>query len=270
MSYYTVDPKAMKALADDAEQAKTGGGKDFGEWLKLKAEETVLRICPPWSEEGSPFRKLINHNGPFKTPYMTPEGKRVAPLCFRFLFNSENEHLAEKAAAKLGKDDKALFEEYGCPMCAMPQGIMKDTSIDSKAAKKKASGWWPKTQFIWNVIERSTGGLYKWSCSTKIATPIKSQWKLYPALFDPEEGRDLTIVGKDTENGRRYDPPQFHPFNSPLDFDGELNDLDDVMLVGVRPFDEVLALVISNHTDIPIEVRLNDGLIDYAQTKGMI
>jgi hypothetical protein len=253
----------MKTLADNAEKKDTGS-KDFGEWLKLESGETTLRICPPWSAEGSPFRKLRNHNGPFKTPYMTPEGKRVAPLCFDFLFSASQAHLAEIAAPKLGKDDRKLFEEYGCPMDCLAQYLVKHED------KKAASGWWPRTQFIWNVINRANGGLYKWSCSQKIATPIEAMFKMYQQVFDPEEGRDFTIKATGEGSDRRYEAPVFHPYNSPLDFDGELNDLDDVALIGVRPFDEVLGLVISNHTNIPLENKLSAGLIDYAEAKGMI
>lgn len=265
MGYYKVDPEKMKQLAEDAKPSEGGGG-NFGEWLKLHTKENVLRVAPPWSEEGSPFRKLLSHNGPFRSPFMTAEGKRVAPLCLRYLFATDQQHLADIAldAGKITADDEKLVKEYGCPMCQLPITLKADKK------DKEAANHWARTQYIWNVVNREDGKLYKYSCSKKIATPIEAMFKMYPQVFDPVEGRDMTVVATGENETRRYDPPVFAPFNSPLEYEGELNDLDDVMLIGVRGFDEVLALAINNNTTVPIETRLSSGMIDYAEAKGLI
>lgn len=262
MSFYKVDPKKMKQLAEDAKPQS--GGNDFGEWLKLNAGDTTLRICPPWSKEGTPYRKLVSHNGPFKAPFVTGEGKRVAPLCFRYLFG--NDHLAELAldAGKVGPDDSKLFAEFGCPLCVLPQ------TLNKAGAKDDANQHWPRTQYIWNVINRADGKLYKWSCSKKLATPIEATFKLYDQLFDPTEGRDFTVHATGEGSKRRYDPPVFMPFNSDLGFEGKLNDLDDVMLIGIRSFDALIELAATNNTSFPITDRLTEGMIEYAEAKGII
>jgi hypothetical protein len=257
-----VDPSKMKQLAESTQ----GGGGDFGEWLKLTSGVTQLRITPPWSDEGSPYRKLINHNGPFNSPFMTPEGKRVAPLCLRYVFASGNEHLFEicEAGGKLSGEDKTLFEEFGCPLCHLPQNLMATGNKDA------ANQHWPRTQFIWNVIKREDGKLYKWSCSKKIATPIEATFNLYPALFDPKDGRDFQITATGEGKNRRYEAPVFMPTNSDLAFEGNLNNLDDAMLIGVRGFDELVSLVVNNNTIVPNETKLNADLLEYAVAKGII
>lgn len=255
--YYTVDPKAMATLAEQAK--KTGGGGGGGEWLKMKAEDYNLRVCPPWSEQGFTSRMIRNHNGPFTSPFKTEDGYRCAPLCLKFLFSQDDISQICFDAEKITTKDYELFKEYGCPMCKLPEHYMSEDDRDA------ASPHWARLQYMWNVLNRGDMRVYKYSSSQKVFKTIDTQYKLDPDLFSATEGRDFLITATGENKERRYSTPAFHPKPSAIPDGLKLYDLDKAMLKGVRGFDEIMWLVVNNNLNVPIEERLTPALIQYAE-----
>lgn len=260
--YYTVDPKAMAELAESVK--KTGGSGGGGEWLKMKAEDYDLRVLPPWSDQGLTHRVIRNHNGPFTSPFKTEDGYRVAPLCLRFLFSQEDLSKICYEAEKITVRDYDLFQEYGCPMDKLPEYYMSQDDRDS------ASPHWPRIQYLWNVLNRGDGKVYKYSSSQKVFTAINTQYKLDPDLFSPTEGRDFLITATGENETRRYSTPAFYPKPRAIPDGLKLYDLDAAMLKGVRTFDEIMWLVVNNNTNIPLEHRLTPALIGYAEEINLV
>lgn len=257
-NYYTVDASAMAALADSVKKPAGGGGT--GEWLKMQEGSYDLRIMPPWSDQGTVFRAIRNHNGPFTKPYKNAEGYRKAPMCFKFIFSQEDisSILAERDV--LTPDDFALYKEHGCPCCKIPEGLM------AKGLKDEANDWWPRTQYLWNVLDVISGKVFKWSTSKRIQETIETQYALNPNLFDPVKGRSFMIKATGEGKNRRYSTPAFYPEDSALPEGLTVYDLDAAMIKGVQTFNDMLSMVVNNHTqEFSLEERLTPGLISYAK-----
>jgi hypothetical protein len=236
-----------KQAALENEGAKKGGFSGDNQWLKMEAGSYTLRIGPPWSDAGLPTRKLVNHHG------FTIDGKQRAPMCYRFIF--ENEDIA-KILVKinaLSVEDWKAFKKYGCPGCILPQRIADQQGQDA------ARELWPRTQFLWNVVNRKDGKLYSWSTSTKIYEVIRTNFKMDNDLFHPEKGRDLMIEATGSGMARRYGAPVFSPKSSPLGLDPyKPFNLDTAMAKGVITFAEFVAAVVANKTNFNIDDRLGD------------
>src|SRR5438874_12066975 len=115
MSYQT-NASALLNLLQSSQQYSSSGEIT---WLKFTPGTHRIRLCPPWSNEGSPVRMIINHNG-----YKNKEGFQRNPLCFNYVFNNENIINALKKGANINgqidwsktvikPEDIKFFQQYG-------------------------------------------------------------------------------------------------------------------------------------------------------------
>jgi hypothetical protein len=274
LKFFDVNDTAVKGLAESA-----FSGDDRVKWLKMNAPgDYVLRIMPPWSEEGSPGRKLLSHSEPYgrslKLSFTTDAGEEktinVAPLCLDYIFNNEidgkkvirnicfeREWLTEK--------DEKLFKVYGCPLDILPRQLKKAGDYD----KKVHAGYWGRTQVLFNVLlisgpaanDEPVGKIYKWSISRTRYEDMEG-YMSRTNIFSPRSNKDLFIKATGPKDkSRRYSSPQF------IDGDTlqkvtknieELPDLDEDMGRGVRTFETLVELVKTNRLDWPDPMKLGD------------
>jgi hypothetical protein len=232
--------------------------------------EYVLRLGPAFSEEGTPVRKLATHNDPFNSPLFKREFNedgtiakddqdrekewRVAPLCLRFVFNNEDlaSLLIDREA--LSSADYARYKEFGCPLCILPMALA-DAGVD-----KKHNQFWPRSQYLFNVqvLNAPEGSdleqevTYAWSAKPGQFDAIQSEAAVDPTIFHPDSGRALRLEATGpADKTRRYKPISFYKEPSPFVNPDKLNDLNDLMIKGVRKFEEMAELLQHNRLDPP-------------------
>jgi hypothetical protein len=268
MEYFGVSDEATAQLSKD----EFGSGK--AKWLKMTLPgEYVLRLLPPWSEEGSFARKLITHNEPYgrslKLTYTNDEGEKneitVAPVCLDYIFNNPVlKKIALEREALTSKDEK-LFKVYGCPLDILPRQLRKSNQYD----RKVHAGYWGRTQIIFNVLlisgpqgsDEEVGRVYKWSVSKSKYEDMEA-FILRSNIFVPSSNKDLLIKATGPKDKtRRYSSPQFIDGDTlkklTKDID-ELPNLDDDFIKGVRNFETLVEILKNNRLDWPAEYRLGD------------
>jgi len=260
MKFFDPNDTAITGLAESA-----FSNDDRVNWLKMNAPgDYVIRIMPPWSEEGSPGRKLLSHSEPFGRSlilkFTTDDGEKkeinVAPLCLDYVFNNPviRDICFEKEA--LTSKDEKLFKVYGCPLDILPRQLKKAGDYD----KKVHAGYWGRTQILFNVMlvsgplanDEPVGKIYKWSCSRKRYEDMQG-YMSRTNIFKPTSDKDLLITAKGPKDkSRRYSSPQFVDGDKlsrlVKDVD-ELPNLDEDMIRGVRTFEEMVELLKTNRMD---------------------
>jgi hypothetical protein len=276
MKFFDVNQTAIKGLA---QSAFTGDGRV--NWLKMTVPgDYVFRIMPPWSEEGSPGRKLLSHSEPYgrslKLRYTDDNGEKkeinVAPLCLDYIFNYVDPDTGKKTIRDICFDrgwltekDEKLFKVYGCPLDILPRQLKKSGEYD----KKVHAGYWGRTQILFNVMLISgpegnpepAGRIYKLSLSKSKYEDMESYMSRVN-IFGANSDKDvlLTATGP-KDSSRRYKSPQFIDGDklSKLTKDlEELPDLDEDMGKGVRNFETLVELVKTNRMDWPDKMKLGD------------
>ena len=221
--YHAVNSEALQQqFADD----KKGGGDNA--WLKLTTGTHTLRLAPPFGPDGIPYRKCESFPN-----LIGPEGRKIAPVAFDFLFSSRRLSELAVKAKKITKVDFELWKKHGDPMRKLAESV---ANIDKEAAKKL----WPRKVFYFNVLNRQDGTMKKWQQSKKFFETVETQFKLTPSMFDPTIGYDFMITATGDGINRRYSSPIFIQNPAPLNFEGELHDLDDVIIKGVYTYHQVL------------------------------
>ena len=247
--FHSVNTEAMHQQFQDQQESKSVGN----DWLKLKEGQHRLRIAPPWSEEGVPCRKIVNFHG------YEEGGKRCAPLSLRYIF--DNPSIARILANKklITKTDLDLWKKHGDPMEKLAQTLK---AVLPEGDFKKLEKPWPKTQFLFNVVNRAGGKVYKWSQSSKFYETIMQQAAFSPLIFDAEKGNDFIITATGESLNRRYSVPLMIPQSCPLNIpdDVQLFNLDEVMAAGVKTFQQCVTLITQCKADWLQMARINPAV----------
>lgn len=228
--YHAVKSEELqKQMAED----KQGGGDSA--WLKLAEGTHTLRICPPFAEDGVPYRKaeiFQNLTG--------QDGKKIHPLSFDFFFS--NGRLAKYLVQqkKVTKIDFDLWKKHGDPLKKLAEAV--STLGDKSEGAKKL---WPSKKFFFNVVNRQDGKVYKMQQSKKFFEAVEAQFKMSPNLFDPNTGFDFMITATGSGFQRRYSAPIFIQNPTPLNTQGTLHNLDDVLANSVYGYHVVLEAMAS-------------------------
>lgn len=228
--YHAVNTEALQQqFADD----KTTGGDNA--WLKLTAGTHTLRIAPPFGPDGIPYRKAESFQN-----LSGPDNRKINPVSFDYLFGSRK--LAEYMvkAKKIAKADFELWKKHGDPLKKLAEAVQMSGDKSDNAKKL-----WPRKSFYFNVINRQDGTLKKWQQSKKFFETVETQFKVTPQMFDPTLGFDLMITATNEGINRRYSSPIFIQNPTPLNFDGPLFDLDEVVAKGVYSYHTVLEAMAS-------------------------
>jgi len=224
-------------------------------WLKLEIGTHHLRLGPPWSEEGLPFRATEQHHG------FMYDGRKVAPVCLDFIFLDKDRVKRLFQAGILGKDDMAKVSEHGCPMCNIATALVKlkkksdkDDKDFQKFARKKA--------YMFNVVVRDPKNKerhnqpFAWSKSQtfydQVIAVMESGNKAFSDLFDAKKGNDFSISRSGEGLNTTYSAPIFYSEKTPLNLakGSKLHDLDEALASGVRTFDEIVEICRTNHTTV--------------------
>lgn len=218
-------------------------------WLKLDIGTHHLRLAPPWSDEGIPYRSIEQHHG------FTYDDKKVAPICLDFIFIDKDRAKRVITSRALNKEDFEKVKQHGCPMCNIATALVKmkkKTDKDDKDYQKFAR----KKAYMFNVVVRDPKNKdrdnqpFIWSKSQTFFDQVMTALEPYPDLFDVKKGNDFSINATGEGLNRKYSPPYFYNEKTPLNLakGAKLHDLDEALEIGVKTFDEIVEMCRHNHT----------------------
>ena len=185
-------PKVHKTNMETIEKKLASIGS--GLFFKAKEGLNIVRILPPWNDQGDPFYEATLHYG------LKMEGKMVTVPGPHPIIMKEIEKL-EKAGRE-----------------------------DSKLAKRLA----PRIKFYANILDRKTGKVSIWGFSRKILKTILGYMgdPDYGDITDPDRGHDLVIDREGSGmNDTRYEvriKPKPSELGDEVDLD-KLPKLDEVI-----------------------------------------
>jgi len=247
--YYAANTEAIQQqYAEEQEQSQRDAT-----WLKLPEGPSRLRICPPWSEAGLACQKITSFN-------VLDGDKRQSILSYQYIFESPSvmKYLGQQQL--ITKTDYQQWQKHGDPFLTVAK---RAKEMLTEGEYKKTKELWPRTQFVWNIINRkdATPKAYKWSTSKKFYEAVMMQTQFCKNLFDPELGFDLmiTATGEGGTLSRRYGPPMFIPeaVSLGLGDNDTLFNLDKELSASVRPFAEYVQLLVANKATLLQRLGIN-------------
>lgn len=174
--------------------AKQGGG---GQYIKLNADETYLRLLPSYNpdEDPSPTRIARWHTG-------FVGGKFFTAVDYGFLLGTTGAAIREAALEKgtITNEDLQLAAKFGDPFTRLAE---KHKSLGLEVP----NGAWPRTRYILNAISRDNDGqVGMLDMSPTVAKMLGAVLKTFDDLFDVENGRDVLVMGNGKDGKqRRYE-----------------------------------------------------------------
>jgi hypothetical protein len=204
--YYTADQdKLMKKMEE----------LGSGDYFKPKEGKNVVRILPPWSDNGLWYKEATLHYG-----LKNEEGKERGYPCLK------------------------MFDK-DCPICEKREELLAGSKEDKKVGEKLRA----RTKFYTNVLIPATGKVMIWGFSQKTLGTLLSYCgdPDYGDISSPEEGFDVIINRTGTGKlDTRYDI-RVRPKSSAIDEDSKwadlLKDLDTVVTeVDEGDLEEILEL----------------------------
>lgn len=228
MRIFEVNNDAVKSYANQYTPKKTNG------WLKLDQGEHMLRLLPPFAEDGVPFRKRVFHQ-----PMTDKNGRKASVTCLDFIYT------AGIKTNKLDEKDFNSWKKYGCPACKFGE------KLKNNGSEERAKYFRPQTQYTFNVLNRKDGQVYKWSTGVRIFNAIEEQYSLYPKLYDLKEGQDFKLKASGEGLARRYVGPNFVPMptEAGLEESAELWNLDEALDSGVFRYSDIIEIIQTNAKD---------------------
>ena len=190
----------MNALKNEQSNFEQGGGNN---WMKLVDGKNVIRILPPWSEEGSIFRRVGFHRPPGRI------SEKV--VCPNFTTGGET-----------------------CPICK------KGRQVFQKHGKDVSKHYLVQKRAYLNVLDmkKADGVPYILECGPSILNPILNFMSETDSddLVDPNKGFNILINRKNDGGFTKYEPmvmPKVYDLAAHgYDVDtilGNLNNLDQLI-----------------------------------------
>lgn len=236
-----INPNALKNL----QQTKQLYSNSESIYWKCSAGLHPIRICPPWSEEGTPTRMLVSHSN-----YKTKEGNFRSPLCFNYAFTQQEIAIALKKKNVIKKEDLELFGKIGCVYCRI-----SDTKKQLEG--KKANNTYAKTGYLWNIVDRADNKVYVFRSGNGLLDAMNMMYSVWPKIFDVNEGMDIMVNATGEKLGRRY---TYNLISNPTPLGVELNklhDLDQCMADGYTNISEALELIVASYPQMVQLLSLN-------------
>lgn len=178
--YYKVDMDKVRQKAEEL---------GAGTYWKPKEGKSVIRILPPWNDEGEFYFETALHYG------FQVDGKNRAYPCL-----------------------KALGEKE-CPACDM----YKQLNEGSKEDKELAKALQPRRKFYVNVIDRANpSSVQIWGFSSKTLRTLLGyiQDPDWGDFTDPEEGNDVVVEREGTGRMDTKYSYRIKPKASAIDVEG--------------------------------------------------
>lgn len=250
--YYATNNQAIQdSFQEDKEESKRDSS-----WLKLKEGTHVLRICPPWSNAGQVFLKVVTFNN-----LKDSEDRNTSALCYDYIFKHPAIMRLLGTQKLISKVDYEKYKQHGDPFLIVANRA-KDFLTEGEY--KKAKGVWPSDKFVFNVVNRADAEpkVYKMSQSRKFYDAIITMATHCPDMFDPEIGFDFTFQATGEQLNRRYTAPMVIPKPKPLDLPDtvELFNLDKELSMSCKPWGEYVNLLIANRPQLLQRLGLDPAL----------
>lgn len=191
----------LKAETSNFEQG--GGGND---WMKLVEGRNIIRILPPWSEEGKFFQRVGFHR--------VPGNFSDKVVCPNFTFGDSD-----------------------CPICKRSKGVY------DKHGKDAAKNFWPQKRAYLNVLDmKAADGIVKvLEVGPTILNPILNFMAEEDSddLVDPHVGFNIMIRRYKEGNFTKYEvmikPGQFDLAQHGYDVPTILASLNDLSSQAKKP-----------------------------------
>lgn len=185
--YYDVN---VDALNEQEENMAPRAKVDF---FSVKDGKNKIRILPPWSEEGLFVLAVKKH-------YLQLGGTSMWALCLDWLLGNKFGKRTLKfaaAAGSIGKSDKALYDEFGCPACYLMHQLYQQGKGAYIPYHVK-----PQRRYYMNVYDYGDGQVKLYAAPRTVYEQIKAQVDVDPECLDPKNGSDciLTVVNAGTLN----------------------------------------------------------------------
>lgn len=182
----------MNHMRSEATSFEQGGGGN--NWMKLVEGKNVIRILPPWSEEGKVFQRVGFHR---------PPGKMTEKVtCPNFTFE-------EKGKCTICKRRKKVFDQQG---------------------KDAARLYAPQKRAYLNVLDmkKADGQVYVLEVGPMIMNPILNFMaeEASDDLVDPNKGFNILITRKNEAGFTKYDV-MVKP--RPFDLEEKGYDVEDIL-----------------------------------------
>ena len=160
----------MNALKNEQSNFEQGGGNN---WMKLVDGKNIIRILPPWSEEGMFFKKVGFHRPPGRI------AEKVT--CPNFTSGGET-----------------------CPICK------KGRQVFQKQGKDVSKHYLVQKRAYLNVLDmkKADGVVYILECGPSILNPILNFMSETDSddLVDPNKGFNILINRKNDGGFTKYEP----------------------------------------------------------------
>lgn len=249
-NYFSINNDAFQQ--DAVERQETSFSST---WLRFPSRNKpyICRILPPWSVEGVPFRRFCQHDGNLNTVNDQGEPRRVSPICMTFIFHHRaiTKYLFD--AGKVTRDDYQAWQRAGCPLCEVAKAAVK-----RPATEDLGKNLMPRPRYFWNILSRDNNSVYKWASSQKFAEQVNMTYEANIAMginiFDPNQGRDFSMMVTGEGKGKRYSQPIFSQVGTPLGVKDGPHNLDDCLASGVQKFNAIVSILrANNHTNQVIQ-----------------
>lgn len=225
----------MNKLKSDLSSFESGGGG--ANWFKLVDGKQVIRLMPPWSEEGVFYKKVGYH----RPPGRSEANKKV--VCPNYTYG----------------------EKDACPICKARAKVFKDLGKDAArpyAIQKRA---------LVNVLDmkKADGVVYVLDAAASIMNPILNFMAEEDSdqILDPNKGYNVLVVRKNDGGFTKYEvmikPGEFDLEAKGYDVDDILENLNDLDSFVKEPdpddFSEILEALNANaYGEDEAEVGIDD------------
>lgn len=216
-------------------------------YTKLNPEDTFLRLLSFATEDNpSPFR--INRVHDWKI-----DGRFQKSMDYGYLLGLPALLTRALDEGKVTNEDIALAKKFGDPFTKLGEK-------QQSAGQKVDRGLWPRTRYIFNVVNRdSDGEVAILEIGPQLVKMIGGVLQTFDDLFDAENGRDILIKGNGKAGlQRRYESVSPAKDTSPVGFEFELIDLDGVMIRSIVPYTEKVDSLFRVHGETAAQFGLND------------
>ena len=161
----------MNHMRQEASNFEQNGGGDIN-WMKLVDGKNIIRILPPWSEEGRFFQRVGFHR--------SPNSYSDKALCVNFTFGRNNCHICKKG--------RSIIEQHG---------------------KDVAKPYWPGKRAYLNVLDMKAGdGIVRvLEVGPQILNPILNYIAELDCddLIDPDKGFNILLTRKKEGSFTKYE-----------------------------------------------------------------
>ena len=258
--YFEINSNPFAGVSDFVTQKRTKQQK-FANFAGSD-RPYLIRFAPPFDENGFPYVIVKQHN--FLTLPTERGNQTISPVCLNFLLDIDNspikglnEIILSKAvdSDKLDQETLEKWRLHGCPACYLANKLSlkfnKKDDKDMGAMGKLWQSfrafaniiWWPWNEQTKKYDRTAEQGINLIQpMSQKLFTGVVDKFNIGQMsginIFSPTNGLDAFLKVTGDNAAKRYSL-EWDMATKPLAYDGEIYNLVDELMTGVRSFNEI-------------------------------